>query len=618
MRGAKLDGPAFSYVRFSAKEQERGDSLRRQTEMRDAWLARNPGVVLDSSLTLRDLGVSAFRGRHREGDAHGLAQFLKLVEAGRIPKNALLIVENLDRLSREDELTATHLLTGLLLAGVRIVQLEPEAVFDRSADQMQIMRMVLEIGRAHAESARKSVRVGEAWDERKKRARAGGGIITAKCPAWLELAGGKFKVRPGAGAVLKRIHRMSAAGHGCRLIVATFNREKVPAWGKGKWEEAYVRKLLDSRAPLGEHQPMKLLKGEPGEKPRRVPDGEPLKGYYPVLVTEDEWFAAKAARQNRDKRSPGRPTARAEHVGIFPAMIRDALTGGKFTTGGRVSGGTYYRVLLCDEYKRHAGACVSFPLAVWERAVLSKLAEIDARDVLPAGDDGAGRVAELADALAGIEGRLAALKAKLIEGDDEVSGLMDALRALETRRKDTADELARHRQTVAEPLAESWGDARGLIGALESAPDQREARVRLRAAVARIIESVWCVVVRRGRAQLCAVQLWFKPGAVQRSYLIVHRPTHAGGAETLAAETSVLSFAGEAVLDFRERADAKTVARILSELKVPGWSEHEDQLARAREMHGAGATLAKIGEALGVTRSTVGAWFKPKRKRASN
>jgi DNA invertase Pin-like site-specific DNA recombinase len=232
--GAKLDGPAFSYIRFSAKEQERGDSLRRQTEMRDAWLARNPGVVLDGSLTLRDLGVSAFRGRNREGDANGLGQFLKLVEAGRIPKNALLIVENLDRLSREDELTATHLITGLLLAGVRIVQLEPEAVFDRSADQMQVMRMVLEIGRAHAESARKSVRVGEAWDARKARARAGEGAITARCPAWLELVNGKFKVRAGAGAVLKRVYRLSAAGYGCRLIVATFNREKVPAWGKGK------------------------------------------------------------------------------------------------------------------------------------------------------------------------------------------------------------------------------------------------------------------------------------------------------------------------------------------------------------------------------------------------
>lgn len=32
----------------------------------------------------------------------------------------------------------------------------------------------------------------------------------------------------------KRIFDMSRAGHGCR--------DKTPAWGKGKWEEAYIRK----------------------------------------------------------------------------------------------------------------------------------------------------------------------------------------------------------------------------------------------------------------------------------------------------------------------------------------------------------------------------------------
>jgi len=147
----KIEGTAYSYVRFSAKEQERGDSLRRQTDLRDAWLARHPEVQLDDSLKLQDLGVSAFRGKHRSGDAFALGQFVKLVETGRVAKGSFLLVENLDRLSREDELTATHLFTGLILAGVRIVQLEPEAIFDRSADQLQIMRLVLEVGRAHAE-----------------------------------------------------------------------------------------------------------------------------------------------------------------------------------------------------------------------------------------------------------------------------------------------------------------------------------------------------------------------------------------------------------------------------------------------------------------------------------
>ncbi|MFO0823046.1 MAG: recombinase family protein [Gemmataceae bacterium] len=215
MKPAKnLEGTAYSYIRFSAKEQERGDSVRRQLALRDSWLERHPGVKLDDSLRLRDLGISAFRGLHRKGDTHALGQFLKLVETGRVSPGSILLVENLDRLSREDELQATHMLTGLLLAGITVVQLEPETVFDRSADQLTIMRAVLELGRAHAESARKSVRVEAAWDAKKQKARDSGKPITARAPHWLQLDGDKFTFKPGTQAILKRMVTMCREGTG--------------------------------------------------------------------------------------------------------------------------------------------------------------------------------------------------------------------------------------------------------------------------------------------------------------------------------------------------------------------------------------------------------------------
>lgn len=52
---------AYSYVRFSDPSQAAGDSLRRQMELTEEWCERN-GLALDTSLSLRDLGVSAFRG----------------------------------------------------------------------------------------------------------------------------------------------------------------------------------------------------------------------------------------------------------------------------------------------------------------------------------------------------------------------------------------------------------------------------------------------------------------------------------------------------------------------------------------------------------------------------
>ena len=90
---------AYSYVRFSHPDQAKGDSLRRQTDAAAAWCERN-GVRLDTSTTFRDLGRSAYTGAHRSNpDRHALAAFLKLVEAGKVPRGSFLIIENLDRLS---------------------------------------------------------------------------------------------------------------------------------------------------------------------------------------------------------------------------------------------------------------------------------------------------------------------------------------------------------------------------------------------------------------------------------------------------------------------------------------------------------------------------------------
>jgi DNA invertase Pin-like site-specific DNA recombinase len=70
---------AYSYIRFSKPEQLKGDSLRRQLDASER-LADKHGWPLDQTLSLRDLGVSAFRGRNAERGA--LKAFLDAVEEG--------------------------------------------------------------------------------------------------------------------------------------------------------------------------------------------------------------------------------------------------------------------------------------------------------------------------------------------------------------------------------------------------------------------------------------------------------------------------------------------------------------------------------------------------------
>src|SRR5262249_2209197 len=106
------------------------------------WCQCN-NIPLDTTLSLRDLGVSAFKGRHRTDCKRCLAQFLKLVDKGRVSPGSYLIIENLDRLTREDERTALRLWMDILDRKIHIVQLKPETVFrhDKS-DMVDIMRAI--------------------------------------------------------------------------------------------------------------------------------------------------------------------------------------------------------------------------------------------------------------------------------------------------------------------------------------------------------------------------------------------------------------------------------------------------------------------------------------------
>ena len=83
---------AYSYLRFSSAKQAKGDSIRRQTEATDDWCKRH-GASLDASLTLRDEGVSAFRGKHRGEFERALSD----LQSGHIK---VLVVFKLDRVIR--------------------------------------------------------------------------------------------------------------------------------------------------------------------------------------------------------------------------------------------------------------------------------------------------------------------------------------------------------------------------------------------------------------------------------------------------------------------------------------------------------------------------------------
>jgi DNA invertase Pin-like site-specific DNA recombinase len=157
---------AYSYIRFSRLEQKRGDSIRRQTALRDEYVARKK-LQLDTSFVLSDQGLSAFRGRNKRTGA--LKLFLDAVGCNKIKKGSILIIESLDRLSREQVEEAFDLFLSIIRSGIVLVTLVPEMEYTKG--NLGLSQMVLalaEFTRAHGESLIKSVRSRQHWKNQRE------------------------------------------------------------------------------------------------------------------------------------------------------------------------------------------------------------------------------------------------------------------------------------------------------------------------------------------------------------------------------------------------------------------------------------------------------------------
>jgi DNA invertase Pin-like site-specific DNA recombinase len=564
----------ISYLRFSTPEQARGDSLRRQTEETERWCERN-GIPLDQSIS--DQGRSAYHGRHRD-DKAALGRFLELARSGGISRGSFLIIENLDRLSREDERTALRLWLDILDAGVNIVQLWPETIFNHErSDMTDIIRAIIELSRGHSESVAKAKRAEANWQKRYKAARERGERLTAWLPAWIRPLSSDagalgFELIPDRAETVRRIFELARSGYGQGAIAKKLREGKVPAFGPtGKWSTEYVRRILSDRRAVGELQPKR-------GKDRKA-DGEPIRGYYPAVVGEQEWRLARAAIHGRRRNKVGRLGGDGV-ANLFGGMLvnarggigRDGKPADTYIAAMRTDGGRRVRVVMAGSFFNQEGPCYSFPLDSLERAILLCLEEIKPEEVLPSETNG--HLADLEGELGMVQAKIAELAAELVRGDSAT--IANVVRQLEARET----ELVRQRDEASDrsvlPLGSSWNDMRKLTRTLATLLDEAEdsaaladVRVRLRSAIRRIIEQVWLLVIPRGRNRLCVVQLFFM-GGKRRDYLVLHRSGRGNASAKTPSSWEVVSLKDAARVepDGIDLRDARQVAELLADLET--------------------------------------------------
>ncbi|EPA1256567.1 recombinase family protein [Enterobacter bugandensis] len=147
----------YSYVRFSSVKQREGNSLERQQDTALKIAARY-NLELDTT-AFHDLGMSAFKGKNaHEGK---LSEFIKQIGT-KVPVGSWLVVENLDRISRDDAWTALDIFKNILSKGIVVVTGMDEKVYkyaDVKNNPTDLIISLLMFTRAHDESLTKKNRV---------------------------------------------------------------------------------------------------------------------------------------------------------------------------------------------------------------------------------------------------------------------------------------------------------------------------------------------------------------------------------------------------------------------------------------------------------------------------
>ncbi len=434
---------AISYVRWSSGRQSDGDSLRRQTESAERFCAAH-GLTLDRQVL--DAATSGFTGSNLSLEA-GLGRFIADVKAGTIPSDRVLILENLDRLSRINPMEIVTVFIDLLRTGLTLVTLSDGRVHTEAAykaNTMHLMMSLMSMQAAHEYSAKLSMRVRDEWANRTKRARQGR-VKVSKVPFWIDQETQELNARQDHARL---VFSLSKSGLGQRAVAAALNEQGIPSPSGQTWSKSSVQDTLANKAAYGSL----VLKGD------EVPN------YYPPIVTETEWLAL----QSRSRSRAHNPQA-ANTANLFARLVYCGHCGSIMALSTTKVRGEQFRYMRCEGrvLKRKDCQAPNWRYETLEAEFLGRVGFL-AIPVDPEAPE-VDRTTELEDAIKALEAKHSNVLAGLADASDSNSrtvilGIAEGIsKDMEAKRS----ELVRIRESVAR-----HNDAASAVADIEA--DQKE------------------------------------------------------------------------------------------------------------------------------------------------
>jgi DNA invertase Pin-like site-specific DNA recombinase len=363
---------AFSYERVSSGQQLQGGGLDRQAGMAAVWCQQH-GFTLDTGLDLSDKGRSAFRGEHLRKGA--LGAFLALAERGELGDQPVLLIEAVDRLSRQEPIDALQQIFFRLVSnGVAIVDLEDGLIYDKaSLNGDALIMLVLKCKAAHDYSRRLGRRLAAHWAQAHEGFRTGtrvhrggnGGVR----PHWLTLApdGAAWELIPERAEIVRQMFdllqeaglavaakRLNAAGHltctgrpwsadSIRRTAsdpAVAGRLRINHDASLESDRAHRRWLTAKEAAAAKGQPFR------DPEPKRI-EVELIPNFYPAVISQELFDATQRLLKER-KNDPKSRSNRSTIGHSFLQGMTTCIKGGSMgVTTSAPSGKPMRHYLRC-------------------------------------------------------------------------------------------------------------------------------------------------------------------------------------------------------------------------------------------------------------------------------
>lgn len=503
----------YSYIRFSTRKQEEGDSLRRQVELSNAWIKRNGHTL--ATKELHDLGRSGFHGRNLKSPDGKLREFLGMIESGRVRPGDILLVECLDRLSRQAMSDAKKMFEAILEAGVLLVVLRPyERVFtkDSIADPFGLMEPLMAFHLAHLESKNKSDRLKSVREHQRTRAIKEGSSFKfdGRGPSWLIWDANQkvFEINRDAADAIKFIFESTASGMGQRAVLTLVQKNFKAIGTSGRWNSSFIQKVLSDKSVLGIRQPMTT-----NADGLRVPIGPAIQDYYPAVITQELWHRAQSVKDgNKRKKGPS-----GKFVNLFSGLVKNAKDGHPMHIQTTRNGEYLQRRLVSYGHvsKVEASDSVSVDYFSMESMLLSQLSEIRMEDLRSG--IGASELRVKRQELTGIEVQLRRIETDLASADaDEYETLRNAAKIARNNRDRVRKEAEKLQSEINadKPLAHAK-ELMGLI-ANASGDEKQSLRLRLRALIGEFVEAIHLKPEKHFGRVYCICQVTYVGGMVRQ------------------------------------------------------------------------------------------------------